>query len=244
MRLGEKVAIVTGGARGIGKAITLRLAADGFRVAIVYNRSADEARKTAVDVEAKNGDALVFKADVSQPAQVKALRSYVLEAYGRIDLLVNNAGVATKSATVDLSEDVWDRVLDVNLKAAFLCSQAVIPPMQAQGAGRIINIASIAGQTGGAIGAHYAASKAGMIGLTRFMARELGPDKITVNAVAPSGVPTDLLRQLDLEPSTQRPIRRLGTPEDIAAAVSFLASDEAGFITGQVLGVNGGSFIG
>jgi NAD(P)-dependent dehydrogenase (short-subunit alcohol dehydrogenase family) len=168
----------------------------------------------------------------------------VYNDFGSIDVLVNNAGIATKSTTIDLIESEWDQVIDVNLKGTFLCSQAVIPYMQRQGFGRIINLTSIAGQTGGAIGAYYAASKAGIIGLTRFMARELGPSGITVNAIAPSGIPTDLLSNLGMEPNDQRPVRRVGTPQDIAATVRYLASESAGYVTGQVISVNGGIYFG
>lgn len=238
-----RAAIVTGGGRGLGRAISLALGADGLRVAVCYASHAADAAEVVSRIRDSGADALAIEADVSRQTQVQAMVEQVLSSFGRLDILVNNAGVASKSGTVDLSEDEWDRVLDVNLKGAFLCSQAAVPWMIRQGGGRIVNIASVAGQTGGAIGPHYAASKAGMIGLTRFMARELGPASITVNAIAPAGILTDMLRQLDLKGSA-RPIPRAGTPMDVGAAVRFLASEDAGFITGQVLAVNGGSFIG
>jgi 3-oxoacyl-[acyl-carrier protein] reductase len=240
----DKAAVITGGGRGLGQGISRGLAAAGFGVAVVYHSRPQPAEQLAREIEAAGGRAIAYACDVAQAEQVDRLVARVLTDFGRLDVLVNNAGIATRSGSAELSASDWDRVLDVNLKGAFLCARAVIPHMQSRAAGRIINISSIAGQTGGGIGPHYAASKAGLIGLTRFMARELGPHGITVNSVAPSGVPTEMLATLGLPATTDRPARRLGTPEDIAAAVCYLASDAAGFVTGQVLAVNGGSFIG
>lgn len=240
----SRVAIVTGGGRGIGRGISLGLAADGLQIAIVYSQHPGEAASVAQAIQAQGGQAAAYQADVAVKAQVAAMVARVLADWGRIDVLVNNAGVASKATTAELDENAWDQVMDVNLKGVFLCSQAVIPAMQRAGGGRIIHMTSIAGQTGGGIGPHYAASKAGVIGLTRFMATELGPHGITVNAISPSGVPTELLSNLGMQPNDRRPVRRVGTPEDIAAAVSYLASAAAGYVTGQVLSVNGGSYYG
>jgi len=240
----NQVAIVTGGGRGIGRGISFGLAADGFNVAVVYFQHKDEAKSIVDELHARGVKARAYRANVAQKDQVVQMVADVLADFGQIDVLVNNAGIASKLTTVDLDENEWDRIVDVNLKGTFLCSQAVIPYMQSAGFGRIINLTSIAGQTGGAIGPHYAASKAGVIGLTRFMATEVGPSGITVNAISPSGVPTELLSSMGMQPKDRRPACRVGTPEDIAAAVCFLASESSGYVTGQVLSVNGGSYYG
>jgi 3-oxoacyl-[acyl-carrier protein] reductase len=240
----QRVAVVTGGGRGIGRGISLALAEAGLAVSLLYHRQAEAAQATVRAIREAGGTAREYTCDVADTDQVARVFVQAHADAGRIDVLVNNAGLATRTGTVDLLEDDWDRVLAVNLKGAWLCARAVIPGMQRQGWGRIINLTSIAGQTGGRIGPHYAASKAGLMGLTRFMARELGPHGITVNAVSPSGIPSDLLDQLGLSPSAERPARRVGTPADVAAAVVYLASEAAGYVTGQELSVNGGSFIG
>jgi len=242
--LSQRVALITGGGRGIGRGISQALAEAGLAVAVGYHRQAEAAQATAQTIAEAGHWARAYAGDVADARQVEQLVAAVLADTGRIDVLVNNAGLATRAGTLDLDEADWERVLSVNLKGAWLCARAAVPAMQRQGWGRIINITSIAGQTGGMIGPHYAASKAGLMGLTRFMARELAPLGITVNAVAPSGVPSELLEQLELAPSAQRPVGRVGEPEDVAAAVSYLASEGAGYVTGQQLGVNGGSFIG
>lgn len=240
--MSEKVAIVTGGSRGIGRATCVRLAADGFRVVVNYNASAAAAEDVVAEIEAAGGVAVAIQADVSQSAEVDRLVRETLAQFGRIDVLFNNAGVATKSGTLDLDEATWDRIIDTNLKSAFLCSKAVIPAMRAVGGGRIINNSSVAGQHGGNIGPHYAASKAGMLGLTRFMARELGPDLITVNAVAPAGVVTEIFDDIGMKPG-RGPLDRGGHVDDVAAAISYLASDGAGYVTGQTISINGGAFM-
>lgn len=239
----QKVAIVTGGGRGIGRAVSLRLAEDGFRVAVVYYRDVVAADEVVAQIISAGGEGFAQQADVSQSADVQRMVGATLARYGRIDVLVNNAGIATKTGTVELDEATWDRVIDVNLKSSFLCSQAVIPTMREQGGGNIIFMSSVAGQTGGNIAPHYAASKAGMLGLMRFMARELGPDRITVNAIAPAGIPTDIFTDIGMKPG-RGPIDRAGHVDDIAAAVSYLVSDGAGYVTGQTLSINGGSYMG
>lgn len=240
----NRVAIVTGGNRGIGYGISVELAAANFNVAIIYYRRKEEADRTVDEIREMGRKANAYQADISRSDEVTRVITEIYNVFGRIDVLVNNAGLASKSSTVDLTEQMWDRIVDVNLKGTHLCSQAVIPFMQRASYGRIINMTSIAGQTGGGIGPHYAASKAGVIGLTRFMATELGPYGITVNAISPSGVPTDLLLSLGMEPNAARPVRRVGTPEDIATATVYLASESASYVTGQVLSVNGGSYFG
>jgi len=240
----NKVAIVTGGGRGIGKGISLGLGKDGIDVAVVYHSRSDDAQKVVAELVANGVKANFYKADVAIKTQVQKLMQEVLNDFGKVDILVNNAGIATKSKTVDLSEEDWERVMDVNVKGTFFCCQATIPIMQAQKNGRIVNFSSIAGQTGGGIGPHYATAKAGIIGLTRFMARELGPDGITVNAIAPSGIPTDLLYDMGFNPNPDRPVGRVGNLDDCAAAVRYFVSDAASYVTGQLLAVNGGVFMG
>jgi 3-oxoacyl-[acyl-carrier protein] reductase len=240
----HRTAIVTGGGRGIGKGISLGLAAKGLTVAVVYHRREAEATQVVKAIHKQGGQARSYPVNVTKREQVLNLVRQVLNDFGTLDVLVNNAGEASRACSVDLKETEWDRILAVNLTGAFYCSQAVIEPMRLQKRGRIVNISSIAGQTGGSIGPHYAASKAGLIGLTRYMARELGPDGITVNAIAPSGIPTELLEAMGFSNFNKRPVGRAGKLEDVAAAVCYLTSLEADYITGQVLGVNGGSFIG
>jgi 3-oxoacyl-[acyl-carrier protein] reductase len=242
--LAQRVALVTGGGRGIGRGISQALAEAGLAVAVGYHRQAEAAQATAQALAEAGHWARVYAGDVADAGQVERLVAEVLADTGRIDVLVNNAGLATRAGTLDLDQADWERVMGVNVKGAWLCARAVVPSMRRQGWGRIINLTSIAGQTGGMIGPHYAASKAGLMGLTRFMARELAPLGITVNAVAPSGVSSELLSSLGLTPSAQRPVGRVGQPADVAAAVCYLASEGAGYVTGQELSVNGGSFIG
>ncbi len=240
--LDGRVALVTGASRGIGRGVALALARAGADVAVNYHSRLADAGAVGRQIEEMGRRAVTVGADVAEATQVSAMVERVLAHLGRIDILVNNAGIAARSSTRDLVEAEWDRVLAVNLKGAFLCAHAVIPGMVARRFGRIINISSIAGQTGGRIGPHYAASKAGLLGLTKFMAQELAPYGITVNAAAPSGVPSDLITQGGSDPQAlaNRPVGRAGTPDDVAAAVVFLASEAAGYITGQTLSVNGG----
>ncbi len=240
----KKVAIVTGGGRGIGKGISLGLGEDGIGVAVVYHSRPEDAQNVVAELVANGVKAHFYKADVAIKAQVQEMVQKVIDDFGRVDILVNNAGIATQSKTVDLSEEDWNLVMDANVKGTFFCCQETIPIMQAQKKGRIVNFSSIAGQTGGAIGPHYAAAKAGLIGLTRFMARELGPDGITVNAIAPSGIPTDLLSDMGFNPNPNRPVGRVGNLDDCAAAVRYFVSDAASYVTGQLLAVNGGVFMG
>jgi 3-oxoacyl-[acyl-carrier protein] reductase len=247
MRLSNKVAIVTGAGRGIGLGIALAFAREGARVALCdVDASLLEQALTAV--AAIPGQALAFPMDVTSRAQIDAAVQELLDRWGTIDILVNNAGIYEVLPVEEITEAQWDRVLAVNLKGAFLCCQAVIPTMKRQGAGRIVNIASSAGKTGGTLaGAHYSVSKAGLICLAKQLARELGPHGITVNAVAPGRIDTPMIQavpEAENEAFRQRtPLGRLGTAEDVANAVLFLASDEASFITGEIMDVNGGLLI-
>jgi 3-oxoacyl-[acyl-carrier protein] reductase len=241
--LDGKVAVVTGGARGIGLAISKALAAIKAKVALV-DLQLEQTRQAASLLQENNGTAMAAVADVTAPEQVQAMVKAVHDRWGRIDILVNNAGICPMTPIEDITAEEWDLVMGVNLKGAFLCSQAVIPMMRRQGSGKIINIASSAGQMGGlAVGLHYSASKAGMLGLTKSLARILAP-AIQVNAVAPGTTESEMTRSWESTAVEriikQIPAGRLGRPDDVAAAVSFLTSPAADFITGQTLSVNGG----
>ncbi len=247
MRFENQVAVVTGAGRGIGHAIALRLAQEGARVASV-SRSQGNAQRTADEINAARAQAArSYAVDVSDPAAVQEASAKILQDFGRIDILVNNAGVTRDGLSMRMSMDDWDTVLDTNLKGAFVFCQAVMRSMIKQRSGRIINIASIAGLTGNAGQANYAASKAGLIGLTKTLARELASRGITVNAVAPGFIVTDmtdvLSEQIKEAILPRIPLGRFGEGEDIAAAVAFLAAPEAKYITGQVLTVDGGMVI-
>jgi NAD(P)-dependent dehydrogenase (short-subunit alcohol dehydrogenase family) len=247
MRLKDKVAIVTGAGRGIGLAIACALAREGARVAVCDIR-AELLDKALTEIEAANGQALGFQMDVTNREQIQQVADGVLSRWGTIDILVNNAGIYEVLPFEEISEGQWDRLLAVNLKGAFLFCQVVVPSMKRQGAGRIVNIASSAGKTGAMLaGAHYSVSKAGLICLAKQLARELGPDGITVNAVAPGRIDTPMIHAVSDEENQafaeKTPLGRLGTAEDVANAVVFLASDEASFITGEIMDVNGGLLI-
>ena len=243
--LGGKVAIVTGASRGIGRAIATRLAAQGARV--VAAARGENAAATVAEIEAAGGAAELASVDVTEPASIEALVSGVLERHGRIDILVSNAGITKDQLMLRMKRDDWDQVIATNLTAAFGLAQAVLKPMVKQRGGRIINVASVVGQTGNAGQANYAASKAGLIGFSKALAREVASRGITVNVVAPGLVETDMTRALTDKAqgdwASQIPLGRIGAPEDIAAAVCFLASDEASYITGHVLAVNGGMYM-
>ena len=242
--LSGKAALVTGGARGIGRAIVLRLAAQGADVAFSYRGNAAAAAETAASVEALGRRALAIQADVKDPAAADAVVKAALEAFGKVDILVNNAGITRDDLIMRMSEEAWRDVLETNLFGAFYAIKAVTRPMLKAKSGRIINITSVSGQAGQTGQANYSAAKAGLIGLTKATARELASRGITVNAVAPGFVLTELTQdlpdELKQEITSRTPLGRFGTTEEIANAVAFLASDEAGYITGQVLAVDGG----
>jgi 3-oxoacyl-[acyl-carrier protein] reductase len=244
MRFANQVAIVTGAGRGIGQAIAMRLASEGARVAVV-SRTEPNANRTADEINSKYaGLAKAYAVDVASHAAVKSLAEQILADFSRIDILVNNAGLTRDGLSMRMSESDWDVVVDTNLKGAFNFIQAVERPMIKQRSGRIINIASVAGIMGNAGQANYAASKAGLLGLTKSIARELASRNITANAVAPGFIQTDMTDVLSEQVKTgvtgQIPMGTFGQPEDIAAAVAFLASAEAKYITGQCLVVDGG----
>ena len=244
--LANQVAVVTGAGRGIGHAIALRLARDGARV-VVVSRSEANARRTADEINATQppaGESKAYAADVSDPAGISAVGQQILKDFERVDILVNNAGVTRDGLSLRMSEDDWDTVLDTNLKGAFFFIQTFQRNMLRLRKGRIINISSVSGLTGNAGQSNYAASKAGLIGLTKSLARELASRSITVNAVAPGFIVTDMTDALPEEAKKavveRIPLGRFGQVEDIAAAVAFLASPAASYITGQVLTVDGG----
>lgn len=240
-----KVAIVTGASRGIGRAIAERLAAGGATVVCVARGGNAEA--TAQAITASGGTAVAHGADVTDGAAVEALIKQTIDTHGRLDILVSNAGITRDQLMLRMKRDDWDQVIATNLTAAFTLCQAALKPMIKQRAGRIIAIGSVVGQMGNAGQANYAASKAGLIGFCKALAREVASRQVTVNVVAPGFVETDMTKGIAEAAKTDWsaliPLGRIGRPEEIAAAVSFLASDEASYITGQVLAVNGGMYM-
>jgi len=243
--LNGKVAIVTGASRGIGRGIAEMMAARGAHV--IAAARGDHASGTADGIRQAGGKAEVATLEVTDSASIAAMVSGVLERHGRVDVLVNNAGIARDQLLLRMKRDDWDEVIGTNLTSAFACAQAVLKPMIKQRAGRIVSISSVVGQMGNAGQANYAASKAGLIGFSMALAREVASRNITVNVVAPGLVDTDMTRAVadkaQAEWESLIPLKRLGTPQDVAAAVCFLASDEASYITGQVLAVNGGMYM-
>jgi 3-oxoacyl-[acyl-carrier protein] reductase len=248
MALDGKVALVTGGSRGIGRAIALRLADMGATVAINYVSNPDAAREVVAAIVARGGHAGLYKFDVADAQAVDEAVARVIEDYGRLDILVNNAGITRDGLLMKMKEESWDQVLDTNLKGAFNCIKAVNRPMMKQRWGRIVNISSVIGFLGNAGQANYAAAKAGLTGLTRSVARELASRGITVNGVAPGYIDTDMTRDLVEEVKNkivlEIPMRAMGSAEDVAGAVAYLVSDDARYITGQFIHVNGGMFMG
>ena len=244
MFLGQKVAVVTGATGGLGRSIVEVLARNGARVVVNYARNEAGAQELVKAVEAAGGEAFAVKADVSDPGQAETLIGAALERFGRLDILVNNAGIKRDTLLMRMKVDDWDAVMSTNLKGAFNCTRAATRPMLKARAGRIINIASVAGLIGNPGQANYSAAKAGLIGFTKAVARELGSRGITVNTVAPGPIEAGMLEDLPAEAREgflkQIPLGRLGRPEDVAGAVVFLASDLANYITGQTLAVDGG----
>jgi len=242
----DRVAIVTGASRGIGKSISLALAACGAKiVAVDIDLAATEAM--VAELKAQGTEAIAVQGNVTLTADAEKMVQAAAEAFGRVDILVNNAGITRDALLLRMKDEDWDAVLSVNLKGAFLCSRAAAKVMSKQRYGRIINIASVVGQMGNAGQANYCASKAGLMGLTRSNARELARRNVTVNAVAPGFIATDMTEALPEktreELAAQIPLERLGSADDIAHAVVFLAQEKSGYITGQVLAVNGGMYM-
>lgn len=242
-----RIALVTGASQGIGRAVALELARNGAVVGLAA-RNQEKLAETAAEIEAAGGQAAVFAMDLASEDSIKSAGRTILDRFGKIEILVNNAGITRDGLMLRMKRADWDDVLSSNLTGAFLLTQALLSPMLKNRWGRIINLSSVVGRTGQAGQVNYAASKAGLIGLTRSMAREFAARGITVNAVAPGYIETPMTAVLDEKQRTamlaQIPLGRPGTAEEIAQAVAFLASDAAGYITGQVLDVNGGMFMG
>jgi 3-oxoacyl-[acyl-carrier protein] reductase len=243
MRLTDRVALVTGASKGIGRAIALELAREGAHVAVNYRHDEADARAVAAEIERMGRKAMVVKADVTHQGEVEGMVELVTGAWHGLDILVNNAGVVNRGGLLDVSEAMWDEVVDVNMKGTFLCAQSAARWMKPQGRGAIVNISSMRGVEGGSTSPHYAAAKAGVIALTKTIAREFAPI-IRCNAIAPGYVETRI--QADLSPEKRQaiidgtPLARFGDPADIGRVAVFLASDDAAYMTGQTLVVDGG----
>ena len=244
MLLDGKCALVTGASRGIGRAVALKLASEGAKVALNFAGNEAAANEVRQEIEAMGGQAILVKADVADEAAVQDMVQKTADAFGRIDILVNNAGITRDGLLARMKEEDWDAVLSTNLKGVFLTTKAVAKLMMEQRAGRIVNMASVVGVSGNAGQANYSAAKAGVIGFTKTIARELASRGVTANAVAPGFIATDMTSVLSDKAKeaalTGIPLGRMGTPEDVAAAVLFLVSDQSSYITGQVLHVDGG----
>lgn len=242
-----KIAVVTGGSRGIGRAVAFKLAADGMTVVVNYNGNKEKAEAVVAEIQANGGQAEAYGCNVSDYSAVEEMMKYVIKTYGSVDVLVNNAGITKDGLMMKMSEDDFNQVVDINLKGCFNCTKHVARQMLKQKAGRIINLSSVIGIYGNVGQANYAASKAGVIGITKSMAKELGSRGITVNAVAPGFIETDMTAAMTEEAkavvANHIAMKRGGKPEEVANLVSFLASENAAYITGQVIAIDGGMSI-
>ena len=244
MRLKEKIALVTGASRGLGKAIALHLAEEGAQIIINYAKNSEKAKEVVAAVELTGGKALAMQADVSCWQEVEKMVDSIYEKFGRIDILVNNAGVNRDELLISMEKEDWDAVINTNLGGLFNCTKAVAKYMMIQKNGRIINMSSVAGERGGRGQSNYAASKGGVNAFTRSVAMELAPKKVTVNAIAPGVIETEMsstvIRRAKDFILNSVALKRLGQPEEIAKVVAFLASDDSSYITGEVIRVDGG----
>lgn len=244
--MANRIAFITGASRGIGRACAIALSAGGAKV-VLAARQLDKLEEVAAEIRAAGGEAFVVAIDLASQDSIKEAFSKASKEFGRIDILINNAGLTRDGLALRMKRDDWDAVIQTNLSGSFFCIQQVMPAMVRERWGRIVNITSVVGESGNAGQANYAASKAGLIGLTKSLAQELASRNITVNAVAPGFIETDMTASLSDELKAKItesvPLRRIGKPEDIAAAVKFLASDDASYITGHILDVNGGMFM-
>lgn len=239
--------IITGASRGIGRAAALLFGKNGYNVIVNYSSSAEKAEEVCAEINSSGGCAFPFKADVSDRAAVDRMTAFAKEKFGGADILVNNAGIAEQIMFCDITEEKWDRLFAVDVKGVYNCTQSVLPHMVHNKYGRIINVSSMWGITGASCEVHYSAAKAAVIGFTKALAKELGPSGITVNAVAPGVIATEMNGRLDPETMAalkeETPLERIGTPEDVAETIFFLASPRASFITGETISVNGGFVI-
>ena len=246
MRLQDKVAIVTGSARGLGRAIVTRLAKEGAKV-VVTDMDQASCDQVAEEIVAGGGVAMAVACNVTDRAAVQALATATVARYGKIDILVNNAGITKDASLKKMTDDQWDAVINVNLKAVFICTQEITRYMVEQKSGRVISMSSLAGVEGNFGQTNYSASKAGIIGMTKTWAKELGKSRVTANAIAPGFMDTEMTRTIPQNIVDQMlakiPVGRAGRPEEVAAAVVYLASDEAGFVNGVTLNVNGGMYV-
>jgi 3-oxoacyl-[acyl-carrier protein] reductase len=247
MSLRDKVAIVTGASRGIGRAIAVRLARDGAKVVVNYSRSAEAAEEVVQEIANLGGQSVAVQANVAVAAEVDAMVAEAKKQFERVDLLICNAGITRDKLILRMTEEDWDAVIDTNLKSAFLCAKAVAPGMVKQRSGVIVNVGSVVGKVGGAGQANYSASKAGLIGLTKSLAKELGSRNIRVNAIAPGFVDTEMTEALKPEYRDailkQIPLGRFGTAENVAGVVAFLCSVDSAYIHGDVISMDGGLFM-
>lgn len=243
----NKTVVITGGSRGIGRAAALKFAAAGYRVAVIY-RSDDNAAETLIDeLKMAGTDAESYKCDVASYSQVADTAALIMQRFGKVDVLVNNAGIAQIKLLIDQTEEDWDRIMDVNAKGVFNCCRHFLPDMLSRKSGRIINVSSMWGISGASCEVAYSASKAAVIGFTKALAQETGPSGVTVNCVAPGVIDTEMNAALSMDDMRalcdEIPLMRIGRTDEAASAILFLASDEASYITGQVLSVNGGMVV-
>ncbi|UWD50209.1 SDR family oxidoreductase [Clostridioides difficile] len=247
MNRNNKTVLVTGGSRGIGKALSKTFAKDGYNVLINFNKSENEAKELYTVLEEKGFSVKLFKADISNREEVENMIDYCIKEFGGLDVLINNAGISQDKLFTDITDEDWDNMMNINLKGSFYCSQIALKYMISEKKGNIINISSIWGISGASCEVHYSISKAGIIGMTKALAKEVAPSNIRVNSIAPGVINTDMLSEYNEDEIDvlveETPLMRLGTPEDIANCAIFLASDKSSFITGQVISPNGGFVI-